>query len=93
MNENMAADHSGSADMTLSPEERASLQERYRNALAEVERLSHADDRASGSADRTAREAGRAMWLAETERLRALLGEPMADAIRESLEGRIVDGA
>ncbi len=33
------------------------------------------------------------MWLAETERLRALLGEPMADAVRESLEGRIVDGA
>ncbi|MEX2375820.1 MAG: hypothetical protein WD942_09605 [Dehalococcoidia bacterium] len=92
MNENSSSEHDGGQDEALSPEERASLEVRYRNALAEVGRLSHVDDRASGSADRTSREAGRAMWLAEAERLRVLLGEPVADAVRDSLEGRIVDG-
>ena len=76
----------------LSGGELADLQVRYARALAEVERLSLVDDRATGSADRTAREAGRAMWLAEVERLRALLGAPMPDAVRDSLEGRTTGG-
>lgn len=76
----------------LSFAERANLQVRYERALAEVERLSRVDDRATGSADRTAREAGRAMWLAEAERLRGLLGAPMSEAVRDSLEGRTTDG-
>lgn len=52
--------------------EREALEARYRHALAEVDRLSRPQD--FGSADRTSREAGRAMWLAEAARLGSLLG-------------------
>lgn len=91
MDDSIAPDTARDAS-PLSAAERADLQARYERALAEVERLSRVDDRATGSADRTAREAGRAMWLAEVERLRALLGAPMPDAVRDSLEGRTTDG-
>lgn len=73
----------------IAADERADLEARYRRALDEVESLSRVDDRASGSADRTSREAGRAMWLAEAERLRVLLGAPIEEFLRDSLEGRV----
>ena len=55
-------------------ESRTALEERYRAALAEVERLSVPDDHGTG--ERTARLAGLASWEAEAARLRRLLDEP-----------------
>lgn len=52
-------------------ESRTTLEERYRAALAEVERLSTPDDHGTG--ERTARLAGLALWQLEAERLRGLL--------------------
>lgn len=51
--------------------DREDLLRRYREALAEIARLSQPDDRGAG--ERTARLAGLAAWQAEADRLRALL--------------------
>lgn len=52
-------------------EDRADLLRRYREALAEIARLSQPDD--LGAGERTARLAGLAAWQMEADRLRALL--------------------
>lgn len=51
--------------------DREDLLRRYREALAEIARLSQPDD--LGAGERTARLAGLAAWQVEAERLRALL--------------------
>lgn len=57
--------------MTATDEERDRLLARYREALAEIARLSQPDD--LGAGERTARLAGLAAWQAEADRLHALL--------------------
>lgn len=57
-------------------EPRTALEERYRAALSEAERLSTPDDHGTG--ERTARLAGLALWQAEAARLRGLLDESEA---------------
>ena len=59
-------------------EARSSLQQQYRDALAEVERLSVPDD--LGVGQRTARLAGLGAWQAEAERLEVLLNESSDEA-------------
>ena len=66
-------------------ESRAALEERYRAALDEVERLATPDDHGTG--ERTARLAGLALWQAEAERLRGLLDAPLDTAEAAAPEG------
>jgi len=68
-------------------EARSSLQQQYRDALAEVERLSVPDD--LGVGQRTARLAGLGPWQAEADRLEALLSEPNDESSDEAGEGAL----